>query len=81
MKLSAVNSSKKTISREKNAARNLGDHVDVRIIIIINKHKFGESRRLFNMLVSSLLWHYSKRMSSVKGVTLRIFICSDFVPH
>ena len=47
MKLFAVNSSgKKTISREKIAAKNLGGHLNVRITNIINKRKLGESRTL-----------------------------------
>ncbi len=54
MKLSAVNSKgEKTFEEEeKFAAQNLGCHLDAWINCIINKHKIGESRRIFCKLLA-----------------------------
>ncbi len=77
MKQLDVNSRrKKTITRENIAAKNLGGHLDVWISNFINKLK-----RLYLYFQFRLGFYHSKTMLSVKGVTLQMFIHSDFVPH
>jgi hypothetical protein len=54
--------------------------VDEWIINFINKRKFGESRR-FDIYIGFRLIQLILGLFSLYRITLRMFLCSDYVPH